>query len=379
MHIHNQASEDRYFCTQCHRSEEIKVAQWKCSCGGLLQIKKGVLDFQRDENNKNTGLWRYAKLISAFNDLQPISLGEGNTPITSASWENKEIHLKWEGMLPTGSYKDRGATAMISMLSYLGVKSIVEDSSGNAGAAIAWYAKMAGIPCEIFVPAHASGGKLNTIAAAGANLRVIPGERENASIEAMKAANDSFYASHVWCPFFIEGVKTLAYELHEQLGKNLVQRIILPVGNGALLLGLFKGLAELLAVKKINFIPELIAVQAENCAPLYHEFHGIPPEEHHFQKTLAEGIANRFPPRLKEIMTALQSSRGTLLKVREEEIHKALLKALGRGWMIEPTSAVSLAGLNQLDNNKSTLVIISGSGLKINEQLAGIVAEQAKY
>lgn len=366
-------SVDRYFCTECKQSEEIKSAKWKCDCGGLLLIQKGHLDFQQTAQNKYPGLWKFEPLISSFKNLQPISIGEGNTPISQAQWGTKKIHLKWEGMMPTGSYKDRGATAMISALYHLGVQSIVEDSSGNAGAAIAWYAKMAGISCVIYVPENASGGKLNTIMASGAKLVTVAGERENASKEALKASLNTFYASHVWCPFFIEGVKSLAFELEEPINKGHIERIILPLGNGALLLGLFKGLEELLLGERISQLPELIAVQSGNCAPIYNEFHGIQLVTDDRQSTIAKGIANRNPPRKKEIVSAIKKCNGTILQVKEEEIKDALFNALSRGWMIEPTSAVALAGLNYLADDIRTLVIISGSGLKINEQLAGLI------
>jgi threonine synthase len=367
---------DKYVCSTCNKEEEIQIAKWSCACGGLLQIKKSQIDFSIHPTNKKSGLWKYEKLISSFENQRAISLGEGNTPLTESVWGKQEIFIKWEGQMPTGSYKDRGATAMISALAHLGIQSIVEDSSGNAGAAIAWYAKMAGIDCKIFAPEHASGGKLNTIIASGATLIKIKGKRENASDAALEAASNSFYASHVWCPFFIEGIKTISFELAEQFGNTFLDRIVLPLGNGSLLLGVHKGFKELHEAGKIKKLPELIAVQAQNCAPIYQSFHGLPLMLDADKKTMAEGIANANPPRKKEIIAAIKESKGTIVSVKEVEIQRALLSALNKGWMIEPTSAVSLAALEQLKESNTTVVIMSGSGLKLNQQLADLLSNQ---
>lgn len=364
---------DQYYCLQCEKEEAISTARWKCDCGGLLQIKKGELNFSVNENNPGAGLWRYSKLISSFDQQRPISLGEGNTPITQSSWNGKKIFLKWEGNSPTGSYKDRGAATIISALTHLGIKSIVEDSSGNAGAAIAWYAKAAGMNCKIFAPAHAAGGKLNTILSSGASLIKVKGERENAGIEAKKELEKSFYASHVWCPFFMEGVKTISYEIMEQMGNQIPEQMVLPLGNGTLLLGIYKGFKELLEAGLINKMPKILAVQSENCSPIYRAFHHLDDHGYRPQATIAEGIANAQPPRLAEIIQAVKSVEGSIIKVSEKAIESALYEALQKGWIIEPTSAVSLAALDQLEDAKSTLVIISGSGLKIMDFLSDFV------
>ena len=369
-------SQDQYLCTQCGLQEAIIKAKWVCECGGLLQIKKGKIDFDAIEKNNRGGLWKYSTLISSFPGQKAISFGEGNTPLLNSNWENQSLMLKWEGLLPTGSYKDRGATTMISALAHLGVESIAEDSSGNAGAAIAWYARAAGMHCKIFAPAHASGGKLNTIIASGAKLIKVPGERERASEAALKESENSFYASHVWCPFFIEGVKTISYELWEQSEKNTIEQIVFPLGNGSLLLGIYKGFKELKEAGKILQIPKIIAVQAKNCSPLFHAFHQMRPPSGGYQTTLAEGIANANPPRLNEIIEAVRNTGGDILEVEESEIEKAFGKALQKGWIIEPTSAVSLAALQQISFGPSTVVIMTGSGLKINDALAKYVSAE---
>ena len=368
---------DKYLCFNCGKEAYINQAQWKCNCGGLLMIKKGQLDFKNCFENKKLvpGMWKYERMTTSVPLERIITLGEGNTPHTEAVWDNRTVFLKWEGLMPTGSYKDRGASAMVSMLKQLGIEEIVEDSSGNAGAAIAWYAKMANIHCHIYVPENASGGKLNTIIASGAKLFKIEGPRENATLAALEAAKEVFYASHVWCPFFIEGIKSISYEIFEYFAERMPQRMVLPLGNGSLLLGVYKGLEELKMAGLITELPQIIAVQSSNCSPIYDSFHEIN-RELIVGHTIAEGIANAVPARKDEIINVIKATKGTVLSVSESEIIIALEKSLKKGWMIEPTSATALAGFSQLKEDLITLIIVSGSGLKINQQLAEFVSKQ---
>src|SRR6185312_11258285 len=155
---------------------------------------------------------------------------------------------------------------MLAHLLEVGVGPIHEDSSGNAGSSIATYAAAAGIPCRIFVPASAPRGKIVQIAASGATVEAIPGSRQAATDAALAAVGQSFYASHNWQPFFIEGTKTLAYELWEQLGFRAPDNILVPTGYGSNILGLERGFDELERNGEIDRRPRLFAVQAANCA-----------------------------------------------------------------------------------------------------------------
>ena len=152
------------------------------------------------------------------------------TPLEQVNIGGREILMKLDFLFPSGSYKDRGATVMISQALAMGVKQVVQDSSGNAGCAVAQYCARAGIGCEIFVPASTSPAKLVQIEAYGARLNLVPGSREDTAKAAMKAADHTYYASHVWNPFFFQGTKTFAYELCEQLGWKAPDTVILPAG-----------------------------------------------------------------------------------------------------------------------------------------------------
>src|SRR5439155_19621479 len=152
---------------------------------------------------------RYCRAL-ALGGPRRVSMGEGCTPMVARRWAGALVHFKLESQMPTGSFKDRGTAVMLNHLIEVGVGAIHEDSSGNAGSSIATYAAAAGLPCRIYVPATAPRGKVVQIAAAGAEVRAIPGTRQAVTEAALAAVGESFYASHNWHPFFIEGTKTLA-------------------------------------------------------------------------------------------------------------------------------------------------------------------------
>src|SRR5260370_37598642 len=279
--------------------------------------------------------------------------------------------------MPTGSFKDRGTAVMINHLLEVGVGPIHEDSSGNAGASIATYAAAAGIPCRIYVPPDAPRGKLVQIAVSGADLRPIAGPRQAVAEVARAASRESFYASHNWQPFFIEGTKTLAFELWEQLGFRVPDNILVPTGYGSNILGLARGFDELERCGEIIARPRLFAVQAANCAAFaaawaagldrYVPFAATP--------TVADGIAAPKPVRVAEALSALRRSRCGIVAVAEEEIAPALA-ALGRiGLFVEPTAATAGAALTRLlhdgtiRTDQLTVVVLTGFGLKAADRI----------
>ncbi len=294
-------------------------------------------------------LWRYAAAL-ALRGPPRVSLGEGWTPLVPRDWQGAAVLFKLELQMPTGSFKDRGSAVMINHLIEAGVGPIHEDSSGNAGSSIATYAAAAGIPCRIYVPAAAPRAKLVQIAASGAEVRAIPGTRQSVTEAALAAAGESFYASHNWHPYFIEGTKTLAFELWEQLGFRVPDNILVPTGYGSNILGLDRGFDELEEAGEIENRPRLFAVQAANCAALAAAWaadaDGFVPFQ--ARPTIADGIATMRPVRTAEVLRALRRSKGGVAAVAEEEIAPALA-ALGRfGLFVEPTAATAGAALTQL-------------------------------
>jgi threonine synthase len=268
--------------------------------------------------------------------------------------------LKQDHLFPSGSYKDRGASVLVSKIKELGIKKVVEDSSGNAGAAIAAYCAKANIDCHIYVPEKTSPEKLVQIEQYGARLYKIPGTREDTARAALKVAETMYYASHYWNPYFFHGTKTYVFEIIEQLGWNTPDTLILPVGNGTLLYGSYIGLKELQREKLIDTLPKIIGIQAENCAPLVtiwknnsDTFENITTKE-----TIAEGIAIADPVRFKDILFVIKETNGDLITVKEKEIKEALDQTLKKGYYIEPTSAVAIAGFKKYHARRNELIVV---------------------
>ena len=260
----------------------------------------------------------------------------------------------------------------------------MEDSSGNAGCAIAAYCAQARIKCEIFVPEDTAVGKLAQIRMYGARLNRIPGYREDTAHAVLNAAESDYYASHSWNPFFFQGTKTFAFEVCEQLGWKAPDSLIVPVGNGTLLLGASIGFNELMAAGLTHKIPRIVGVQAASCAPLYKAFKENLEEIPKIDKkdTLAEGIAIAEPIRGKQILEAVKKSKGAFISVDDLEIRKSIRRLCEMGFYIEPTSAATIAGLSKyLESSHPDEIIVSvftGHGLKTTEKMLKILREGSK-
>jgi threonine synthase len=359
-----------FICAGCGRTLPATTHQWRCDCGSVFEISGAVRFDQNEVDTKASTLWRYRAMLPAINTENIISLGEGWTPLVSAHAHGVNFWAKMEFLAPTGSFKDRGTTVLVSFLKGLGIESVVEDSSGNAAASLAAYCAQAQIQCRLFVPAQASPAKLAQIRAYGAELVPIDGPRENASMAAQHAAQNVYYASHVYNPLILEGTKTIAYELWEQLGGRAPDHLLFPTGHGTLLLGAYRGFRDLLEAGLIERMPALHAVQSINCAPLYAVYREnltelpVPGET----EIVAEGIRIRCPVRWEAIMKAVRETGGTVLSVSEEEIIFAQRELAHQGLYVEPTAAVAVAGLKgvreQLGTESVTIVPLTGSGLK---------------
>ncbi|MCX8103898.1 MAG: threonine synthase [Candidatus Bipolaricaulota bacterium] len=337
-------------CTDCDQVFSVTTRLWRCECGGVLELSQRPR-FDKDKiDPKASALWRYRAMLPAIRPENIISLGEGWTPIVSAHAYGISFLAKLEFLAPTGSFKDRGTTVLVSFLKELGVQAVVEDSSGNAAASLAAYCARAGIHCKIFVPASASPAKLAQMRAYGAELIPVEGPRENASLAVQQAAQGSYYASHVYSPLILEGTKTLAYELWEQLGGRAPDAMLFPTGHGTLLVGAYYGFRDLLEAGLIEKIPALHAVQAEACAPLYRIYKEnlteLPDLPH--GETMAEGIRIRRPVRWRAIIRAIRETGGSVVTVSESEILAAQRELAHQGLYVEPTAAVAVAGLQKM-------------------------------
>ncbi len=243
-----------------------------------------------------------------------------------------------EQVLPTGTFKARGASVMLGLAVELGVKSVVVDSSGNAGRAVAAYANEAGLEATVFVPDSTHRPRVEAIRALGATVIAVPGGRPaaaRAAVEALRrpapqSGDARWYASHVFQPAFHLGVRVLAFELHEQLGEAL-GTVVVPVGNGTLVIGLWLGFRDLLATGRRSRMPVIVAVQSERCAPLA----GLAPAG----STAAVGIAIPAPPRAGPVGAAVRASGGRVLLAAEEDLMPARGQLLAMGVDVETTAA----------------------------------------
>ena len=257
-----------FVCTRCGRKEAVTTRAAHCTCGGLWKLEADLPAF--DLSGVDTHEWslfRYRKFMALEDESwRAVTMGEGMTPVVRL---DEDVLLKMDYFMPTLSFKDRGAAVLIAHCKSIGVDQVVQDSSGNAGNAVAAYCAKAGIACEIFVPEGTSPKKIDMIRAHGAVCTVVPGSRDHcADVCRAKVEQEGvYYANHVYNPFFYEGTKTYIYEVFEQLGR-IPANLVIPVGNGTLFLGAIYALEHLQNSGVIDRFPQIIALQSQNCDPL---------------------------------------------------------------------------------------------------------------
>jgi len=357
---------DMYECVACGRTHE-PTAAYRCACGGALNFAT-IPEPQREEPpapDRDAGLWAVEDLLAVPRE---VTLGEGWTPLVDAP--DRECTYKLEWLFPTGSFKDRGAATTISHALDLGVDRVVEDSSGNAGAAIATYAARADLDAEIFVPADAKPGKLRAIERTGATVRRIEGTRQDVTDACVQSVEqgDAWYASHAWNPAFFEGTATMAYEIAAQREWTAPDAVVTPLGHGTLFLGAFRGFRRLRKCGWIDEMPRLYGVQAAGAAPIVADRHGDAAGAG--TNDLADGIQITAPARRDEIHEALETSGGDALAVDAETTEAEYDRLHRNGLYTEPTCAVAPAALDELREREAiadgddVVVALTGSGLK---------------
>jgi threonine synthase len=344
------AKETRFYCAECGVEVTADPKVWRCPCGGPFELVAGQV----------------------YEPADPVSLGEGNTPLVAATFDGRKVLLKSDHQNPTGSYKDRGAGAMIAWLREWGVKSVAEDSSGNAGCAVAGFGAAAGLEVKIFTPASNSPGKSVQMRAYGAEVVRVPGPRME-SFRALIAdveSSDLVYASHNFNPLFLHGLESSALEIFEQLGRA-PDWVFSPCGFGTIYLGLARGFLHLAEAGKIAKPPRVVGVQAAVCAPVFAAFQAGEDEAEELAKpgkTVAEGIAASAPIRSAAVLEACRKTGGRIVAVTEDEIMQAHADLARAGFYVEKTSAVVLAGFRQLageiPESDTTVLFLTGHGLK---------------
>jgi threonine synthase len=345
---------------------------WRCDCGHPLELDADPVPDGAPAVDRDRGLWAAEGFLPV---VREVTLGEGWTPLVDApGWD---AAFKLEYVFPSGSFKDRGAATMLSRAAALGVERVVEDSSGNAGAAVAQYAARAGIDADVYVPADAKPAKITAIERTGANPVRVEGSRADVTDACIDAVEDgdAWYASHAWNPAFFAGTSTFALEVAAQRGWEAPDAVVFPVGHGTLLLGAHRGFRRLERAGWIDEVPRLLAAQAAGVTPLVDALDGasVPADGSgggNATNDVADGIQIAAPARLAEQVAAVEATGGAAVPVGAERTRDVLGSLRRAGFHVEPTCAVAPAALARLrelgvvDDDADVVVPLTGSGLK---------------
>jgi len=350
-------------CPDCDREY---ADRWRCECGAPLRFADRPLPpTDTPDVDPREGLWAFEPFLPVE---RHVTLGEGYTPLVDAAdWD---AAFKLDYVFPTGSFKDRGAATTLSRAVAVGAERVVEDSSGNAGAAIATYAARAGIPAEVYVPADAKESKLEAIRRAGADLVRVEGSRRDVTDACVDAVESGagWYASHAWNPAFFAGTATMAHEISHQRGWTVPDAVVLPLGHGTMFLGAYRGFRALRDAGWTDRIPRLLGAQAAGRAPVVAALHGE--DAAAGDNSVADGIRIQEPVQKEHILAAIDATDGDAIALSSSAVTTELERLHRAGFYTEPTCAVATAALREyrerdvLDDDADVVVPLSGSGLK---------------
>jgi len=361
-------------CIECGTTYEVENI-YTCECGGLLDVKIRDVEIDFKLDGKNLGVWKYRCLIPV--KIDPVTLREGGTPLYRCEEIEKEIgckvYVKHEGLNPSGSFKDRGMTVGITKALELNANAVACASTGNTAASMAMYAARAGLKAYILLPAgKVAIGKIAQALMHGATVIGIKGNFDQALALIRKICEmKGFYLLNSVNPFRLEGQKTIAYEIVDELGFT-PDKVIVPVGNAGNISAIYKGFKEFKKLGLIDTIPKMIGVQAEGANPIYKAVkegkNDIEPIEK--PETVATAIRIGNPANAKKALKAIYESNGTVVQVSDEEILRAQKDLASIGIGVEPASAASIAGLRKLaemgeiEKDESVVCIATGHLLK---------------
>jgi threonine synthase len=372
-------------CVECGHVHDLSIHYLCSRCNGSLDV---VYDYENSilatEKKNEEGIWRYRSLLPVDSGVEPVSLGEGNTPFLKSTnlvnkLQMKGLYFKNEAINPTLSFKDRPLSVALTVARQFNVEGVITASTGNTGVATAAYAARAGLPCKIYVPAVTPTEKLTLMRLYGATIELVDGTFSDAySIAGEEAKQSGWFnlTSTFLNPFAIEGDKTLAYEIYEQYG-GVPDWIVIPIGAGPLLVSCYKGFKELQLAGKVSRLPKMAGVQATNCAPIAYAFEQnlqkVTPWKQS-SKTVASGIADplsTYPEDGTRTLNTIYQSKGCAISVEDDRIvdYQKML-AIEEGIFAEPAAVTSVAALEVmkkkgfLQENESVVSVITGHGLK---------------
>jgi threonine synthase len=370
-------------CTKCAAQFSVDVPQNVCpQDGGILFPRYDLQSLKQSFNlqalrGREASLWRYREVLP---DVEPITLGEGFTPLLP-SREFPNVWIKDEGLNPTGSFKARGITVAVSVAKALSQKKLAMPSAGNAGSALAAYAAIAGLEAHIFMPQDVPLANRIECEAYGAKVTLVNGLISDCAriVAERKKQEDWFDFSTLKEPYRVDGKKTMAYELFEQLDGKLPDAVIFPSGGGVGIIGMWKAFEEMeqlgwfSGIKDAAKRPRMIAVQAEGCAPIVKAWDEGKPTVEMWKdaSTIAAGLRVPRPYGDYLVLDILSRTHGTAVAVSDDEIKHAFHHwARTEGIFAAPEGAASLAAYRKLrssgflSENDKVVLFNTGTGLK---------------
>ncbi|WNY22874.1 Threonine synthase [Methanimicrococcus hongohii] len=382
-------------CIECGADFDKTEIIYTCrKCDGLLDV---IYDY--DEIKKNMDMdklktappsvWKYKDLLPVA--IEPVSIREGGTPLykcdrLAEKIGVKELYVKHEGMNPTGSFKDRGMTVGVSKAIELGMKTVACASTGNTSAALAIYGAKAGIPSVVLLPAgKVALGKIGQALMHGAKVIMIKGNFDDAlALVRELCEQEPIYLLNSVNPYRLEGQKTIAFEIVDQLGFKVPDRVVLPVGNAGNITAINKGFKEFVTLGITDKRPKMTGIQTEGACPIVKAYKAgadnITPEKN--PETIATAIRIGDPVNARKALIAIKESGGMAESVTDDELvqaQKDLAQLEGIG--VEPASATSVAGLKKLvdagliSKDETVVCVTTGHLLKDPEEVISVCAE----
>jgi threonine synthase len=383
-----------YVCDRCDARSGLDQAQNLCrDCGGLVEIRYDLGRVraglrERAARSRGAGIWRWRDLLPVAPGTEPVSLGEGDTPLLAARGLGerlgvRRLWLKNDALMPTGSFKDRGFSVAVTAAAHLGLQRVFTYSSGNAGASLAAYAARAGMEAAILVEYLAGPVKVAAIRGYGGRVISLRFRSSGEIFSALQAIDGKAPYSFVNFinPVRHEGMKTYAYEICEALGWRAPDVMLHPVGTGGGLYGAWKGFRELRELGWIDRVPRMVGVQPAACAPIVRavlrgEARAVPDGDP--GATIAQSMACDAPIQQGErVLRAIRESGGTAVAVSDRQLTEAMRLLGHQGILAEPSAAAPLAGLieglrsGRISPDSEAVCVITGSGLKQPGDLAG--------
>ncbi len=378
-------------CSACGTVHDAKQLQNLCSkCQKPLLVQYDLAAVGRAltretlRTRPDKSLWRFRELLPLPRNIDPVSLGEGGTPLLRAARFCKQVGLsnlwiKDESLNPTQSFKARGMSVAVSMAKYLGAAKLAVPSAGNAGGALAAYAARAGLEAQVFMPRDTPPANIIECRQLGAHVTLIDGLITDCGAEIARRKTDAgwFDMSTLKEPYRVEGKKTLGYELAEQLGWSLPDAILYPTGGGTGLIGMWKAFNEMEALGWIDAKrPRMYSVQASGCAPIVRAFEAGADHAAEFPNAQTRASGLRVPKAIGDflMLPILRESGGGAVAIDDDEMIRVTREVGGaEGLFVAPEGAACFAALRSLidsgaiQHSENVVIFNTGSGIKYLE------------